>query len=198
MWAEAPKPYSPSRCASPAHPQRAIADQAGAEQRRHLLVVIAARQREAVALVCDGVLGIAAVDVAAGEAGVRAQVLAPAAAVLAHPVGPAQPRHPHALIRGADLPGARLHDANDLMAEDARRRVDRHLAVEQVQIRAADPAGLHLQQQLPLLRHGHGTLKQAQRLADPLEDHRSHRALARCLRHIACRPVKHDPVMKPA
>ena len=48
--------------------QRAVADQPGAEQRRRLQVGEALGYREAEALVGDGVLGVAAVDVVAGEA----------------------------------------------------------------------------------------------------------------------------------
>ena len=73
--------------------QRPIADQPGAEQRRRLLVGIAGRQREAEALVGDRQLGVAAVDVVAGEAGAVAEVLAARAAVAALAAGPAQPGH---------------------------------------------------------------------------------------------------------
>ena len=56
-------------------PQRAEADQAGAQQRRDGEVVEAVGQREAVARVGDGELGVAAVDVAAREARAVAEVL---------------------------------------------------------------------------------------------------------------------------
>ena len=58
--------------------QRPVADQPGAEQRRRLLVRVARGDREAEALVGDRQLGVAAVDVVAGEAGAVAEVLAPA------------------------------------------------------------------------------------------------------------------------
>src|SRR5205085_492588 len=73
-------------------PQRAVADQPGAEQRRRLLVGIALGDREAEALGGDGVLRVAAVEVVAGEPGRVAEVLAAAAAVAARPVRPAEPR----------------------------------------------------------------------------------------------------------
>ena len=60
-------------------PQRAVADQPAAQQRRRLLVGQSVGQRQAVALVGDGQLGEAAVDVASGEARADAQVLAAAA-----------------------------------------------------------------------------------------------------------------------
>ena len=62
----------------PDKPQRSIPDQAGAQQRRGLLVGIAGRDREAEALVGDHQLGVAAVNVIAGEASPIAQVLASA------------------------------------------------------------------------------------------------------------------------
>ena len=74
--------------------QRPVADQAGAEQRRRLLVGLAVGDREAVALVGDGELRVAAVDVVAGEAGPVAEVLATAAAVAALAAGPAEPGDP--------------------------------------------------------------------------------------------------------
>ena len=85
------------------HPQRAVADQPGAQQRRGLEVRVAVGDREAEARVGDRVLGEAAVEVAAGEARAVAQVLAAGAAVAARAAGPAQPRHADALAR----PGAR-------------------------------------------------------------------------------------------
>src|SRR5207244_11758301 len=57
----------------PGRPQRAMADQAGAEERRRLLVGVALGNRKAEALVGDGVLGVAAVEVVAGEPGLAAE-----------------------------------------------------------------------------------------------------------------------------
>ena len=59
----------------PGQLQRAVADQPGAEQRRRLGVAIAVRQLEGVARVGDRVVGIAAVDLVAGEARVVAEIL---------------------------------------------------------------------------------------------------------------------------
>ena len=66
-------------------PQRPVADQPGAEERRRLGVGVDVGDREAEVLGGDGELGVAAVDVVAGEAGVLAEVLAPLAAVAAVP-----------------------------------------------------------------------------------------------------------------
>jgi hypothetical protein len=77
--------------------QRSVADQPGAEQRRRLDVLIVAEDRETEALVGDGQLGIAAVDVVAGEAAVVTEVLPALPAVAAFAVGPAEPGDADAL-----------------------------------------------------------------------------------------------------
>src|ERR1039458_91049 len=60
------------------------------------------------------------------------------------------------------------------MSEDSRWGCDLDLAVEQVKVRATHAAGMHAQQQLSLTGAGDRALDRAQRLADSLEDHRSH------------------------
>src|SRR6185369_15814933 len=82
--------------------QGAIADQSGAEQRRGVDV---------------GVLGIAAVDLIAGEAGAHAQVLAAADAVAAFPAGPAEPRNadPVPRPRMLDADAGADHRGDDLV-----------------------------------------------------------------------------------
>ena len=61
------------------HPQRAVADEPGAQQRRGLEVAEALGQREGVARVGHRARRVAAVAVEAGEARALAEVLAPAA-----------------------------------------------------------------------------------------------------------------------
>src|SRR5262249_44794030 len=80
-----------------AHAQRARADQPGAQEWCGLSAVVSGRDRKAVAGVGDRVLGEAAVEVAAGEARLRTQVLATRAAILTAAAGPAQPGHADAL-----------------------------------------------------------------------------------------------------
>src|SRR5690242_892744 len=82
------------------HLQRAIANQAGAEQRRRFGIAVTFENGEDVARISDGVLGIAAVDLIAGEAWIVAEVLAAGAAVEAGAVGEAEPRHAYALTDG--------------------------------------------------------------------------------------------------
>ena len=52
------------------------------------------------------------------------------------------------------LRAERLDGADDLVAEHARRVLDRDLAVEQVQVRATDAARVNTQQQLARAREG--------------------------------------------
>ncbi len=96
------EPVQPQPSGRAAHAQAAVADQPRAQQRSGLRIGIAVGDRKAEALVGHGVLGHPAVDVAAREARIRAQVLAARAAVLALTARPPQPRHTHTTpIRGA-------------------------------------------------------------------------------------------------
>ena len=105
MCAAAPKPYRPDapRRGGAGQPPRAKADQAGAQQRRGVRVVVAAGQGEAEALVGDRVFGEAAVAVVAGEDRVVAKVLAVHGAVAAVAAGLAEPGDADALADGEVL-----------------------------------------------------------------------------------------------
>ena len=58
------------------HAKRAVANQPSAKQRRGFGIGIGIRNGEAEALICDGVFGVATIDLVAGEASFGAQVLA--------------------------------------------------------------------------------------------------------------------------
>ena len=73
------------------HPERTVADEASAEQRRCFDAPVADGQREAEALVGDRLFGVSAVDVVTGEARRVAEVLAAASAVAADSARPAEP-----------------------------------------------------------------------------------------------------------
>ena len=83
-----------------AQTQRAIPDDPGAEQRRRLLVVEAVRQPVGVRLVDQTGVGVAAVDVPAGERRGQAEVLLAAAAESAAAVGAAEPGDPDPVADG--------------------------------------------------------------------------------------------------
>src|SRR5690606_15025514 len=114
------------------HAERAVADQAGAKQRRRLHVAGPLRNAKAVGCVGDRILGVAAVDLVAGEARPVAQVLMAAHAVGADSAGVAEPRDADAVARrelrhaAAELVDA----ADDLVAGD-----DRALGMPEVAVR---------------------------------------------------------------
>jgi hypothetical protein len=82
-------------------------------------------------------------------------------------------------VRASD----RLDCAHDLMSEYSRRGCDLHLAVQQVQVGAADSARMHAQQQLALARAWNRQLARLQRHPYLLEGHRAHRRWAGRMRH---------------
>src|SRR4029078_10386475 len=79
------------------HLERTIADQPCAEQRGGFRVAIAFRNRKDIARVGNRVLGIAAVDLVAGETRIVAKILAARPAIEARAVGEAEPWHADAL-----------------------------------------------------------------------------------------------------
>ena len=86
-----PEPAAVGECGAA---QGAVADDAGAQQRRGGIVVEGVRERVRVALVDDGQLREAPVGVPAREARLEAEILRAAAAEPAHPTGVAQPGDP--------------------------------------------------------------------------------------------------------
>jgi len=152
--------------------KRPVADQPGAEERRGLDVRVPLRDREAEARVGDRVLGVAAVEVVAGEARSVAEVLPAAQAVAALAARPAEPRD-------ADAPAGRLVDADDLVAGHERQLRVGQLAVDDVQVGAADPAGADADEQLAGLGLRLGELGRLEPRALRSQDHRPHRAESR-------------------
>src|SRR5207244_3993855 len=73
------------------HPQRAVSDQTGAQQRRSRRVGVVGGDRETIALVRDRPLRISTVDLESGEARSFAQILAAARAKVAGAAGPPEP-----------------------------------------------------------------------------------------------------------
>ena len=123
----------------------AKADQAGAQQRRRMAVVIAPGQGEAEALVGGGVFGKAAVAVIAGEHRKIAEVFALHGAKRTAAAGAAQPGNADPLAdgkaAGLRAPGDDLPD--HLMAGHHAGAVRRQVAVDDVQVSAAHTAGQH-------------------------------------------------------
>ena len=155
------------------HAQRAVADQPGAEERRRLLVGVALRNRHAVALVGDGELRVAAVQVVAGEARAVAEVLASAQAVPALVVGPAEPRDADPVARREAL-AAEDDASDDLVTDDERELRVRQLAVDDVQVRAADAAREDLDEHLSRAGLGIGKIGRAERPPGFVQHHCPH------------------------
>src|SRR5215831_2680801 len=118
--------------------ERAVADQAGAEQRRELEVGRSLGKREAEALVRHGELGVAAVPVVAGELRVIAEVLEACAAIAAGAVRRPQPRDADAPLLTDDV-------GDDHVARDERQLRACELAVDDMQVGPANGAGADAQ-----------------------------------------------------
>ena len=154
--------------------QRAVADQPGAEERRRLHVVEALRDRKAEALVRDDELRVAAVELVAGEARAVAEVLAPAA-VAALAAGPAEPGHANPLAGREALAGPATTVPTTSWPERAGAS-GRELAVDDVEIRAADAAGVDGRSTCPAAGLRHRQLVLAERLSRRFEHHGLHRS----------------------
>jgi hypothetical protein len=151
----------------------AVADQAGAEERRGLEVRIGVREGEAEALVGDDQLGVAAVPVVARELRPVAEVLAARAAEAALAVGPAEPGHPHPLA-GSEALAAFEHARDDLVSRHERELRPVELAVHDVQVGAADAACDDLEERVARTRLGNGEVGRPERAARGIEDHGAH------------------------
>src|SRR5919197_121495 len=130
--AEAEEP-DPSARLDPAEPQRAVADDAGAEQGSGVEVGEAVGEREGEVPPGDDLLSVPAVDRPAPELGLFAQVLAPARAEAAPPAGAREPGQSHHLMAGNHRPLPHLdvagHDLQVGAADAAGGHLDDHLAV---------------------------------------------------------------------
>src|SRR5437660_940543 len=162
----------------------AIADEPRAKKRGELRGRPFGGERQAVALVGEHLLGVTAVPRVPGEARPLAQILAARAAIEAFAAGEGEPRHPHA-IADAELAGLRAErrdGADDLVARRHRKGNCRQLAIEEMQVRAADATGLHPDQQLVSARGRQAHLSEHERRARAHETHRFHGcgALVRC------------------
>ncbi len=157
--------------------ERAVADQARAEQRCRGLVGKVLGNREAELRSGGHFLGVSAVTGVAGEDRRVAQILLAAPAELTDPARSAQPGNPDPLAeRELAHSCAELFDrADDLMSGHERQLGLGELAVDDVQVGPADCARPHREPDLARRRLRLGELREPQRLAHPLEDHRAHR-----------------------
>ena len=166
----------------PRHLQRAPADEPGAEQRRERRGIAALGQRETVGSVGDRMGGVAAVARIAGEERIVAKIFARAHAIGAMPAGMAEPGHADARVR-AQKPVTpapdRVDAADDFMAGNDRELRLCQLAVDDMEIGAADAAGLDLAAAAsPAPGAGSGRSSMTSGVPGPPQDHGGH------LRHL--------------
>jgi hypothetical protein len=157
-------------------PVCAVADKAGAEQRRGVNGVVKIRQRETEPLVGDRELRVSALPRVAGKARLHAEVLRSGAAVRAHAARPAKPRDTDAgsLREAISTTSAPNNPPDDLVARHQRQRRIGQLAVDQVQIGAADRTSLDAQQYFAWPRRRLRPDGEAERLSRSFQDHRAH------------------------
>jgi hypothetical protein len=81
----------------------------------------------------------------------RAQILAIASAELADPAAPSKPGNANPIADGMSgrFPAGRRHATDDLMTRDDGNRRFRQIAVDDVQVRAADATRENLHEYLP-------------------------------------------------
>jgi len=108
------------------------------------------------------------------EACVVAEVFAAGLAVAAFTARPREPWHANAIAAGEPVDaGAGLgHRADDLVAGNDRGACVRQLAVDDMEVGAADAARVDLHQDLPRSR---GRIAQFHPLEGPLRSHQDHR-----------------------
>ena len=168
-----PEPEEPQATAGldAAQPQRPVADDAGAQERRRLDVAHPVGQGEGeVSPGCDS-LGVPTVDRPPTEVGQLAQVLAAREALTAPAAGAGQPRQADPLTGAHDPP-------DDLVARDHRPLAHLDVAGDDLKVGAAHATRRHLDDHLA--RTGDGLFDVAEReVVRRREDHRLHGRIVR-------------------
>jgi hypothetical protein len=108
-----------------------------------------------------------------------AKVFLVAAAVATSTAGPSQPRHAHAFTdpKALDSFTDARHCSDDLVTGDKRQLGLRQFTVDEMQVRAANGARVHVDQHLCWPRRGDGELRQAQWFAGLFKHHSAHACL---------------------
>ena len=146
---------------------RAKADYPRAQQRRGRFVAEPVGNRVGEVLAHHHEFGVAAIVVVTGKPRVRAEVLAAAPAPGALAAGLAQPgdADPRAGGSEARASGATAYDrADDLVTGDDSRMARRQVALGDVEVGAADAAGLDTDENLARAGLGHRKLNRKQRI----------------------------------
>src|ERR1035437_6214816 len=186
------------RLAFAGHAVAAPADQAGAQPRRDLGIVAAISKRKTKPRVGQHMCRIAAIAGVAGEHRRIAQVLGAAAAIRAYPAGRAQPRHADALTqrKSADARTRSGDAADDLVPRHDRQLGVFQLAVDHMQIGAADLAGRNRDQDFARAGLRHWPLAHDERATRRVQHHgvhaRHHSSFQFCGRHPRSKPMRTD------
>jgi len=152
------------------HLQRAIADEAGAKQRRRFDIAEPVGDVQAEAGVRKHVRGVTPVAAEPGESGMVAEILHSMRAVEAGAVGAPEPRNADAVAKGKTFYSCSQgqHATNDLMSRHDRK-LPVNVAVHDVQVGPAHAACADFDQQVVVLRLGKGPLDPVQRLSSRIE-----------------------------
>ncbi len=147
--------------------QRPVPDDPRAQEWSGRHVVETIRQEIGVALVDEGEFGVAAVDVPTGEARIQAEVLPPGEAEAAAPAGSGEPRDADALplLPARAARPESVDRADHLVAGRDEVPVRGEIALRQMQVSPADPAGEDPDADLPGPGFGHRSLQPDQRSA---------------------------------
>ncbi len=172
----AAEPDDPEPLRVAGEPQGAVPDQPGAQQRRRLDIGERVREGEAEARVRDGEFRVPARQLIPGEARVRAEVLPAGRARAADAARPSEPRHadPVADRQAFGALAERVDHADDLMPEDEGEDRFGEVAVDDMEVGAADPADMDAEPHLVRARLGVGQLGGAQRRSRTVQHHRAH------------------------
>src|SRR5208282_2062841 len=143
----------------------AKADDARAHQWRGFFIANRLGQRINEIFARDRILGVAAVVVPSGEAGIRAQILAPAQAIDALPTGIAQPRDSdsRALRETRCAHAVLFDDSYNFVARDYPRMLRRQVAFGDMEIGAAYSASADAHENLARRGLGNGRVDRMQR-----------------------------------
>jgi hypothetical protein len=155
--------------------QCSVSNEAGAEKRRGMGVVVPFGDRKAVAGIGDAILRVAAIDIVAGKPGSVAEILSAGRAIDANPARPSKPgnTHPVAGTEWRVVPRL-LDDTDDLVSEYQRQLRTSELAVNDVEVRSANRARQDANKHLSRRRSWPRYFDFPQFRPRPLQYHREH------------------------
>ena len=158
--------------------QGAITDESGAHQRRQKGGIGIGVELKAIARVGRAILGIAASEVVAGEGGEVAEVFLLIKTIAAGSACGTKPgnTHPHAGLEPIDASTPSHHVPYDLMAGNERQFRMLEVAVDNMQVRTADPARLDPDEDLSRTGFWVGNHLKVQSLSRSMKNHRFHGA----------------------